>query len=285
MIMNGAYVMKDEDIARLVAYDLNERRPEEDAWRRVAMGELDPDVLVAERRDMEPEDELEHKRELFTPSDADARARMREDLRARFYSETKDDSIAPEPSVVPLSEARNRRRSRSPVWGGVLAAAAAAVLVFAIGRPDSSTGLPTDSEPMGSYEIRLMDTWSGSMRSVSDGGPASSTCAATYHRDRSIAVRLHPQQATGDEVAVATLARSVTGESMWWPAAASERGPDGVLTIRRTIADLGLTPGTWTLTFFITRAGERLDLELLEELAPGAHPGVSVVETTVCIEG
>lgn len=281
--------MRNEDVERLIAYDLNEQQPDEDAWRRVAMGELDTDALVAERRGVESAAELERKRKLFAPQDEQARARMRDALRERFYSSPPGvEPASHDPSVVSVDGGRRRRaRKRMPTtaWGGLLAVAAALVLMWTIGRPHHPTSLSEGSEPLVSYEIRLMDPWSGNMRSSSAGATEPGRCAATYHRERSISVRLHPRRTTHEEVAVATLARSDVGESKWWPAAPPQKGVDGVLTIHRPVADLGLAPGVWTLTFFVTRAGERPDLDALKELVPGSHPGVTVVETTVCIEG
>ncbi|MCA9707293.1 MAG: hypothetical protein KDK70_15680, partial [Myxococcales bacterium] len=84
------------------------------------------------------------------------------------------------------------------------------------------------------------------------------------------------------DLVVAGLARAADGQ---WRRLAIEPtlSAAGVVTIDQSVDALGLTPGEWTVSFFVSRS-EHLDERALMELSTAEHPEIAVVRSTVCIE-
>ncbi|MEM9456765.1 MAG: hypothetical protein AAGF11_21490 [Myxococcota bacterium] len=318
--------MVRERVLELLSFDLAEPdRPEHDPWWRVTNGELSPDELAAEQRGrdgVEPE-LVRQQAQLYVPPTAEAHARARNELIARFFAEpggaagaaeggggaaedgggaaegvpsggssesSRDategkgdrepvegalDGVEDEPGadVVDL-RARRRRRSRAAL-GGALAVAAAVVLAWAV---IPRRGPPPPGEPLPGFAPEWSNQYTGPMRSVE----APRGCQR-YKSDGRMKVQLRPEIALADDVVIAALARSASGE-LRRLSIEPTLSAAGVITIDQSVDALGLTPGDWTVSFFISR-GEQLDERELVELSPAEHPEIAVVRSDVCIEG
>lgn len=304
------------EVAELLAFDVAERaRSEQDPWWRIARGELSPRDAVAERieRDGGDAELLQRQAELYAPPNPEVHQQALDELLARFFTETgggregegvggssgvstgdgdgveseqgegaseqdEEDEGAGEASEGPgeVVDLRSRRRRRvRVVIGSGLAAAAAAALVWAL-LPRGGPELP--GEPLPGFASEWSNQYTGPMRGVE----ATPGCQR-YEREGRLEVRLRPELALADDLVIAGLARSSGGEQRWLPIDPT-LSDSGVITIDQSVDALGLTPGQWTLTFFISR-DERLSERELAEMSSGDHPEIAVVRSDVCIEG
>jgi len=224
---------------------------------------------------MEPDDAIERKLELFGPTSKEVDGRRLDTLLQRFFtsplesSEVGDETQRGE--VVSLDGAPHRRRSH---WWR------RASLTGAIGmvRPPPPQ---SNLEMITSFELQLYNGWSD-MRGTEDSS-GSKKCDQRYHKNYSLSARLLPIEAVGEGLSVAALARPMKGEPRWLKRLSVTQGDKGVITIEQPVQELGLTPGIWTITFFVVRRGEPLASSALRELERGTYPGVSVVSGSVCI--
>jgi hypothetical protein len=289
--------MDERTATTLLTHALVERRAHEDPWHELAIGALTREQVVAMRRGLESPEELERKLALFEPPTPEQSDRILQALLARPGSPASKPSAdqpgTHEPrsdeddSVVPLRTAERsttRRAGSTTTVVGVLLAAAAVLLVWLV-RPAPDPEAPATPERLPAFELQLQGGWSGDMRGTDTADPATDGCDQRYHRERSLSVRLHPSEAFGDELSVATHAQPETGEGHWIPShvLAPRLSSEGVLSIEQPIAELGLGVGAWTLTFYVVRDEARLDLAALRGLEPGSHPGVTVVRGRICI--
>lgn len=194
--------------------------------------------------------------------------------RGNAEGERSGERVEPGPAAPIDLGTRRQRRSRV-VFGGVLAAAAAAVLVWAL-VPREGPPLPGESLP--GFASEWSNQYTGSMR----GAEAPQECQR-YQSEGRLEVRLRPESALADDLVIAALARSERGERRWLPIEPT-LSASGVITIDQRVDELGLTPGRWTLSFFVSR-DDQLGTRELAELSPGERPEVAVVRSDVCIEG
>jgi len=274
--------------AELFAFDLAERdRPDDDVWWRVARGELSPDDAVAERRahDGADEDGLRQRVELYAPPSEQESEQAVDDLVARFFTGSGEsgsgesgpasgsaasDGESGSEEIVDLRAAR-RRRTRV-ILGSIMAVAAAAVLTWALVPRGGPPG-----ESMPGFAPEWSNQYSGPMRSVE----VSEGCQR-YKSDGHLRVQLRPAIAVADDLVIAALGRPEAGEPRRLPIDPTLSAA-GVITIDQSVEELGLTPGQWTLSFFVSR-GTQLGEADLAELSPAEHPEVAVIQSIVCIE-
>ncbi len=254
--------MKESELEDLIAYELVQ--PHDDLLWQVAQGKISPEQAAL--RSPEDEDEDDHAQrvriaELFAPSSADADRRIRDQLLAQRFS-------AP----------RSRWRMFAAVGGGVLAAAAAIVLAWFIRTPEG----PGSTAPMPQYQARWVGQYTGDI--LGDVEPSADACER-YKIDGGLEVHLKPREpTTEDPVVVAFATAEGTGREhgTLLTLVSPTVGGDGVLTIKQSVADLDLAVGRWTISFAIAR---ELEAPAIDELRVGQpHPGVTWVESTVCIE-
>ncbi len=190
-----------------------------------------------------------------------------------------DRGPSEQPSVVP----RRRPWSSPWAWAG-LVAAAAALLLWLLPSPDpgpsgeSRPGLA----PLTDYELEYLDPWAGSIR----GDPPAADldrCSATYHRERPLRLRLRAARDFGDDVVVAARLRTEAGEEHWIDAVPSRVSAAGVITIDQPLAQVPLDAGRWSIQLFVMRSDQRVERPTLGSLEPGAHPGVTVIEASLCV--
>lgn len=287
--------MDDRNAVTLLTHALADRWAHEDPWHELAVGALTREQVIAMRGGLESPEALERKLALFEPPTSEASDRI---LRALLEQHGSSDSSTPDSSgatndgrVIPLrpsTRGTTRRSWRTTAFAGVVAAAASVLLVWSIPPAPEEHELMAELEPMPAFELQLHGGWSGDLRGADPAvDPFTDGCDQRYHWERSLSVRLHPSEALGDELSVAIFARPEAGEGHWIPseALAPTLSDEGVLAIEQPVADLGLTVGAWTLTFYIARDGEGLELADLRSLDPGAHPGITVVQGKVCIVG
>lgn len=263
--------MDTDSLFTMAAYALQERRAHEDPWHELANGALTPEQVTTMRRDLEPPEQLELGVVMFGPTSPERVDQTLSVLLERYLPEGEDEGDG---KVVSLGEARSRRWWSNTAVSAAIAVAAAVLLVVML-RPSSSP----DTLP--GFDLRFEDGWSGEMRGADDG-PDPDSCDERYQKDRMLSVRLAPAEAFAEETSVAVLARSEDGTARWLPIAPHE-GSGGVVVIEQPVSELGLEPGIWTLTFFVTRRGQQHDLDALVRLAPGEHPGVTVTRGTICV--
>lgn len=276
----------------LAAYTLSELRIGEDPWHELATGGLTRAQVLQMRRHIEPMEQIEAKLALFSPTTEEANTRRLDLLLERFLAPSSEDpALSPDPeeqeSVVGASSTGERstdealpgpgHRWHTTVITSVVAIAAAVLLTWLLVPPPRG---PT-AEIMPAFEIHFEDRWSGSMRGAEDLDEPK-RCDARYHRARSLSVRLVPSEALATELSVAALARSEHGETRWLPLSPKQRD-NGVLSIEQPIAALGLTPGSWTITFYVSPRGQHPDVSKLQTLETGTHPGVTVAAGSVCV--
>lgn len=309
--------MATSDVIELLAFDLAEPdHPERDPWWRVTTGELSIDGVVAERRGVEEADDeqLRQRARLYAPPSPEEHARVRDELLARFFAEGEgaggagagagagpgrgDGSVGGDgagdseegsaegegrgaaatdgggaeeiaASVVDLGAARRWRRR---VAVGVLAVAAATVLAWSLRPRDSEPG-----EPMPGFAPEWSNQYTGTMRSVG----VSEGCER-YKSDGRLRVQLRPAVTVAEDLFVAALARPEGGDDRRL-AIEPTLSAAGVITIDQPVDALGLGPGEWTLTFFVSR-GAQLSEGELSALSPAEHPEVAVTHSTICIE-
>lgn len=300
--------MVRDRVIELLSFDLAEPvRPEHDPWWRITNGELSPDELAAQRGERDGVDpELARRQaQLYVPPTAEAHARARDELLARFFAEPggvlgpaessgrtsvseaakgeRDreragqalEGVEDEPGADVVDLRARRRRRLRVVVGGALAVAAAVVLAWAViprGGPEPL------GEPLPGFAPEWSNQYTGPMRSVE----APQGCQR-YKRDGRMKVQLRPELALADDVVIAALARSASGE-LRRLAIEPTLSAAGVITIDQSVDALGLTPGEWTVSFFISR-DEQLDERELVEMSPTEHPEVAMVRSDVCIEG
>ncbi len=273
--------MSHAPAAELFAFDLAERdRPDDDVWWRVATGELSPDDAVAERRAHDGADEegLRQRVELYAPPSEHARRQAVDDLVARFFTgagesgsgESGPASDSATEGVVDLRAAR-RRRTRV-IAGSVLAVAAAVVLTWALVPRGGPPG-----ESMPGFAPEWSDQYTGPMRSVE----APQGCQR-YKSDGRLRVQLRPDIAVADDLVIAALGRPEAGPPRRLPIDPTLSAA-GVITVDQSVEELGLTPGEWTLSFFVSR-GTGLSEAELAELSPAEHPEIAVIHSAICIE-
>lgn len=289
--------MDTRDDTTLAALLLAERRVSEDPWYQLATGALTREQVANLRHRFEPPEALARKLELFGPTPKETSEEILKILLQRYFpasgsdaeepcegdsspSESTSDDDEPSRSVVPLQSREWRGRPRwwtTAISAGV-AVAAVVVLAWAV-RPSKQGPLPR-------FEAMFEDVSTGDMRSAGDpASPTPAKCDARYFQDQSLTVRLHPASKVGNELGLVVSARLTDGEAagrQLWLEPRAKQSPQGVLAIDELLRDMGLTPGTWSLTFYVT--SEDLDHEDLEPLEPGPHPGVAVVRRTVCID-
>lgn len=276
----------------LAAYMLNECRVSEDPWHELATGGLTRGQVAQIRRHLEPQEQIDAKLALFSPASEEVTERRLEMLLERFLTPgpgaerggADDPSLVRGESdnVVSLGEGSSRKDRG---WGtttivSIAAMAAAVLILWVVQRPTPAPERPLKT--MGVFELRFQGGWSGEMRGDRDPEGAEE-CDIRYHRDRSMSVYLSPPEALDEDLAVAAFVRSESGEERWLRNLSPKQRDNGVLRIQQSIADLGLEPGAWAITFYVTSRGQRHDPVGLRTLKPGAHPGVSVAEGSVCI--
>lgn len=305
--------MDSKQAATLAAFLLDERRVEDDTWHQLSTGVLTREEVVALRSRFESPEELERKLALFGPTPTERSEEVLTILLQRYFAgpgesgaEGSSPASASNPSnvdesspaaVVPLREAsRGRgRRGWTLVTSGSLAAAATLLLVWAVRPPDRPTndvGLASvpDAPPLPRFDLVFHGGGSIDVRGA-DGGPAPAWCDERYRHDQSVVVRLHPGVEIVEDLEAALSVRPADEDSPAherWPALSSTANDVGVITIDQPLAELGLTPGTWTLTFYVIRKptaeSPPLDRATLRALDPGVHPGVTVVRGNVCVD-
>ncbi|MEM9456479.1 MAG: hypothetical protein AAGF11_20030 [Myxococcota bacterium] len=276
----------------LAAYALNELRVDEDPWHELATGGLTPAQVRQMRRHIEPVEQIEAKLALFSPTTEEANTRRLDVLLQQFLAPGPEDpTLRPDPqvrgSVAGGSTARERptdetspkpgHRWRTAAFASVVAIAAAVLLTWVLVPSPPGPA----AERMAAFELRFEDRWSGSMRGAEDLD-LPRRCDARYHRARSLSVRLVPSEALATELSVAAFARSEHGEARWLQLSPKQRD-NGVLSIEQPVAMLGLTPGAWMITFYVSPRGRYHDAATLRSLEVGSHPGVTVAEGSVCI--
>lgn len=281
--------MNKDDIQAVLVLALARRRVEDDPWYRLCSGTIAEADLVELRDGIESPAALETKLELFAPASEQVREATLDDLLDGCFPTSSDDVLgasAPSPSpelvtTAPVTEARPRPQSpsRPPlVVVAIVAALAAALLLWSMARPDPTPDAPT----LPDFAIDLGPGDADGMRGASPA-PPDRRCEDHYRMDQDIRVRLRPGDALHEPAAVAVLARPEYGSPGWRKLAKPVQSPEGVLTIDQSIPDLELRPGVWTLTFYVSRLGQRVDVARLETLPAGRHPGVTVVDVTVCL--
>lgn len=281
----------------LAALLLAERRVSEDPWYHLATGGLTREQVANLRHRFETPEALARKLELFGPTTKETSEEILKMLLQRYFPSSGSDAEEPsaggsspsgstgddeEPShsVVPLRGPSRRGKQRwwTSAASAGFALAAVVVLAWAV-RPSKQGPLPR-------FEVMFDDVSMGDMRSAGEPtNPTAVECDARYFQDQSMIARLHPASKVGDELGLVVLARLTSGETEGrelWLEPPAEQSAQGVLTIDEPLRDLGLTPGSWSLTFYVT--SEDLDHEELEPLEPGTHPEASVVRHTVCID-
>lgn len=277
--------MNTNDSTTLAAFLLNEFRTDDDPWHELATGALTPQQVRTMRRNLEPDAQIEHKLALFGPPSAETKQQRLDDLLARFFDEEGGAAEPGEPrgagpKVVSLADAAQRRK-RTWSTGSIasIVALAAAVLLVWVLRPAPST---PSGEPLMGFELELEDGW----RDMRGTAPVDTgRCQQRYHRDGEVSIHLRPAESVSEAMSVALLAQPEGGEARW---VSSQRlsptqAHSGVIDIQQSAAELGLTPGQWTLTFFVTRKGQQQRLAALRALEPGVHGGVTVTRASVCI--
>ncbi|MEM9460846.1 MAG: hypothetical protein AAGF11_42175 [Myxococcota bacterium] len=271
----------DSNAEALLRHLLVEDREHEDPWHALTTGELTRRQVIERRRDLETPEALERKLEIFAPPSEEENDRI---THALFGPQSMRDSNAPrlisgadqdDGGVVSIEPERKKRSWWTPT---LVIAAAAAVVVLAL-PPERSP------QPLTAFDLQLRDGWAGETRSATKPAhPAIASCDQHYHRDGLLAAHLFPTEPLDDDLRIAVFAQPETGEGRWL--AKDDLAPSitqqGVLSIEQPVAPLGLTPGTWTLTFYVVRRDEAHHDDL-SSLAPGVHPGVTVVQGTVCI--
>ncbi|MCX4239189.1 hypothetical protein [Paraliomyxa miuraensis] len=287
--------MDTHDPTTLAALLLAELRVRDDAWYHLATGTLTREQVANLRHRFEPPETLARNLELFGPTSEETNEERLKTLLQRYYpssgSDTEepddggsspsdakiDDEPADSIATLPSPSLHGRRRWWTSAVTAGFALAAVVVLAWAV-RPSGET-LPQ-------FELVFEHVSTGDMRSP--GTPASLTedgCDARYFEDQSLVARLHPTSRLGDELGLIVLARLIDGEEEGrelWREPPIEQSTQGVLAIDIPMRDLGLVPGTWSLTFYVT--SEDHDHEALQALEPGTHPEVTVVRAMVCIE-
>jgi hypothetical protein len=195
---------------------------------------------------------------------------------------TADDATAEHEPPIAIQASPAGRRSHRRTWvalgSGALAMAAAAALVWVVQPPPETPWVV-----MPGFDQDWGPGYAGSQRS---GSPVELPrgCDVQLHRDGDLTVRFRPQEQSRDELAVAALARQDEGEPRWL-ALDPEVGTEGVITLDQSVAELGLVPGRWTLTFFIVRQREPPEPAALVDAEPGRHPGYTAIRNTVCVAG
>ncbi|MCA9704494.1 MAG: hypothetical protein KDK70_01445 [Myxococcales bacterium] len=283
--------METKDSLNLAAFALNERRAHEDPWHELATGGLTAEQVVGMRRHEEPDEQIQRKLTLFGPTSEDVSAQRLDALLQRFFDAKPGQSGSG--NAVPsgqgssssdeISLVEGARRRQSRWWStasitSVVMVAAAVLLMWLVDRP----GPEPEMKMLPGFELQLDDGWSGQMRSLTDTDDQP-RCDQRYHRDQVLNVRLSPDESLSEELSLAVLARSEASETRWLEQLSATQGEHGVIAIDQPLMELGLAPGVWTLTFYIVRKQQPLSSSILRALAPGTHPGVSVVRGSVCI--
>lgn len=282
--------MNANHAVNLVAYMLNERRASDDPWHELATGGLTRAQVAQTRRHMEPQEQIDAKLALFGPTTREVTEQRLEQLLDRFFAPGSEVGVDDPPgpgstesadNVVPLGEASRRKdRFGTTTIASIVALAAAVLITWIIQRPSPvPEPLP---ETMASFELRFDEGWSGSMRGAG-GAEGPGQCDIQYHQKRSVSVTLTPDEALGEELSVAAFAEPEQGRGQWLENLSPGQLDNGVIEIQQPVAELGLTPGVWTLTFYVTPRGQQHEKAELRALEPGAHPGVAVIRGVVCI--
>lgn len=277
------------DALSLVAHALDDRWVDDDVWYELATGALSPEQVAAMQRHIEPPEAIERKLELFGPTSKESRDRTLDLLLQRYYppsgsSESGAEDSGPvggsgTPPLQIVSHRRARRWWSSTVISSV-ALAAAVLLVWFVQRPEPPEALP-------GFALETQVGPSGPMRSVGDVADTRvEGCDESipwYPQDRSVSLALRPDVAVEDDLSLAVFAESKAGWAGWLEPRRPDQTAEGVLAIEQPVAELGLTPGAWTLTFYVMRAGQVYRKEQLRSLDPSDHPEVAIVPWSICI--
>lgn len=277
------------DAISLVAHALDDRWVDDDVWYELATGALSPEQVAAMQRHTESPEDIERKLKLFGPTSKESRDRTLDLLLQRYYppsgsseSGSGESGPADAGSTVPLqlgSHRRSRRWWSSAAFPGV-ALAAAVLLVWVVQRPEPPEALPR-------FELDPVEGPLGPLRSTGYAAdPQVDDCAETTHaypRDRSLSLALRPDVAVEDALSMAVFAESKGGWTGWLEPKSPDQTLEGVLTIDQPVTELGLTPGAWTLTFYVVRAGQVYRKDELRSLDPSEHPEVAIVSWSICI--
>jgi hypothetical protein len=195
-------------------------------------------------------------------------------LDARF---TLDSAASEVPASKRTTASHGRRRWRGAIdLGTAIALAVAVLLVWLLQRPQPAP----EPETMPGFSVALHEVYPETMRNA---WPHDVRCPARPGTTYAVVICLRPAQPIDGKLAVAAFAEPMGGESRWLSLGELGQSDQGVLMIEQPIASLGLSPGRWRITFYVTQDSLKThyDRDELRGLSPGAHPGVSVVETEI----
>jgi hypothetical protein len=197
-------------------------------------------------------------------------------LDAHFPS---DSAVSEIPTSKRTTASHRRRRWRGAIdVGSVITLAAAVLLVWLLLHPRPAPELET----MPGFSVALHEVSPETMR---DARSHDMRCPAPPGTTHTLVICLRPAQPIDGVLAVAAFAESERGEGHWVPLEEPGQSDQGVLMIEQPIVSLGLSPGRWRITFYVTQGSRRAhyDRGELRDLSPGAHPGVFVVEDEIKI--
>lgn len=197
--------------------------------------------------------------------------RIQELLDAHFPSDAAASEI---PTLKRTNASHGRRRWRGAIdVGSVIVLAAAVLLVWLLQRPRPAP----EPETMPGFWVALHEVSTETMR---DTWPHDMRCPAPPGKTHTLIICLRPAQPIDGGLAVAAFAVPEGGDGHWLSLEKIEQSDQGALRIEQSIASLGLSPGRWRITFYVTHdsSGAHYEPDVLRGLSPGAHPGVSVVE-------
>ncbi|MEM7154722.1 MAG: hypothetical protein AAF799_17870 [Myxococcota bacterium] len=273
-------------VSELVGFALAEQHDGDNVWRDWCAGTLERDEVIEMRQGKESPEGIALRLEAFAPASRKARSQTLDTLLSRFFADDEspltlvpnEDDASGRGSTSKQSQSPQRGPDLRVIVGGVTALAAAALLVWVL-DPQGSI----DEQPLPEYRLEAVGGGSGAMRALDDG-PQREGCDAVYRPGQDLKVHIVPSTASIETLSVAVWDEPAAGSSRWLPLEAPRQSVEGTVTLQQSIETLGLSTGAHTLTFFVTRQGERFDLEQLRALPPGSHAGVSVFRQTFCIE-
>lgn len=189
-------------------------------------------------------------------------------LDAHFTADTSAPEQAAPASDRTTSPSRRRRWRAIVDVGTVLALAAAVLLVWLLQRPHPTPAL----EAMPGFSVEAHEARPDALREAASGDVR---CPVHRGNDHTLVLCLIPALPLHGPLGVAAFAEPAEGEGRWLTLSHVEQSDEGVVTIEEPIATLGLSPGHWKLTFYVTHESRRTGVAIVEtelELGPGSVP-------------